>query len=460
MRGFFSDLVGEEPNEDKKSGRFVRTKKKKPINEHIIFKAPALITKTTWDQIQAQTEANKVKGTHTTKETETLWLRDMLTCGECGGKLVPKYGAYRKDGTRPKYYCCHWRGASQKVLRSVGRLERCALPLIRANEIETRVWQALLDPIRLLMNPERVKPLIDKKDVTTKLAQYDDSIKSFQADLRGVKLGVKRIMAMLQKPDAPELAADLLLKQLNDLETKRVTIEARIDDVKQQKADLYDAVENNKAYQQFIQGHKKQLKSLIHEIIRLKPEHKKRLVEGSFNDKIKVVINQDYMRVADPKNPKSFAEYETVAEGKWLLEWPEASFSGHLNIAVLKRFLDEGVIGKPMKIKGGSAIKSDQNTTLLQVSHGHLLVQSLQTQRSAYHLVYFDVLPVGTRVERHLFHLLLERLFFRCGDLVHRSHSIHGKVLVLFLQPAVQLTVIYFFVASVVYWIRAGAQLG
>jgi len=112
-----------------------RTKEKKPNEEHITLKVPhPIISKTLWDQIQKKTQFNKVKGKRITIARE-YFLRDVLICGECGAVIKPRHGNRRKDGTKPRYYSCFWRGTSEKQLR-VHHMTRCHLPYINAEELE------------------------------------------------------------------------------------------------------------------------------------------------------------------------------------------------------------------------------------------------------------------------------------------------------------------------------------
>ncbi len=123
-----------------KDGR--RTKEKKDASEHIRFKIPAIISRDRWEKIQEKTQFNKFKGKRITRASDH-WLRDMIFCGECGGRVKPRFGSKRKDGSAPSYYCCHWSKTSKKDLMASGK-EKCSLPHIPTEVVEDRIWNIMI----------------------------------------------------------------------------------------------------------------------------------------------------------------------------------------------------------------------------------------------------------------------------------------------------------------------------
>lgn len=119
-----------------------RMKQKKDASEHISFPIAPLISRTQWQQIQERTEFNKFKGKRITIASNH-WLRDMVFCGECGGRIKPRYGNKRKDGSAPAYYCCYWSQTSKKDLKARGK-EKCLLPHIPTEKLEKQIWDRIL----------------------------------------------------------------------------------------------------------------------------------------------------------------------------------------------------------------------------------------------------------------------------------------------------------------------------
>ena len=119
-----------------------RTKEKKDVSEHISFPIPPFISKTMWDEIQRKTQYNIKKGKRITI-SENHWLRDMIYCGECGGRMRSRFGSKRKDGSAPSYYSCHWSQTSKKDLLASGK-EKCSLPHISTKKLEDQIWNRIL----------------------------------------------------------------------------------------------------------------------------------------------------------------------------------------------------------------------------------------------------------------------------------------------------------------------------
>ena len=108
--------------------------------------------------------------------SKIYWLRDVLECHECGGRIKPSHGSKRKDGSFPRYYICYWRQASEKELKLHER-ERCVLPSIKADELEELIWYHLIMKLSLgtrrrktdiesIYDPKRYDNQIE--DLTTK----------------------------------------------------------------------------------------------------------------------------------------------------------------------------------------------------------------------------------------------------------------------------------------------------
>ena len=165
-----------------------RTGKMKPETEHITIEAPALISKTKWDEIQKKRTFNKTKAKRVTL-AQDYFLRDLLVCGECGGRILSiTHSRARKDESLPRYYGCYHHQETSKRLEASGRT-RCRLPLINADEIEAMVWD---DMVNLLTyggfealgqyHPSKLEGLIGA-------AKYDERISRSRNCIAGPGIG-------------------------------------------------------------------------------------------------------------------------------------------------------------------------------------------------------------------------------------------------------------------------------
>jgi len=230
-----------------KSGNWNRTKELKPPDQWVTYKLEPLISKTDWDKLQEKTISNIHKSKHVTEGGKTFWLRDMLVCGECGENVKHRLGNRRKDGIQPRYYCCYLRQTSKKTNKFHDR-EKCKLPLINAAGIEKLVWNDFIKTISLIINPKPLQTVIDSESVENKMADYDKTIKSHKTELRKNKTAIKQSLELLKNPELNKQAMSTVANNLNDLENEKITILSNINDAKAKKAELKEAVKNNKEY--------------------------------------------------------------------------------------------------------------------------------------------------------------------------------------------------------------------
>jgi DNA invertase Pin-like site-specific DNA recombinase len=305
-----------------------RTKQLKPENEHIPFPIEALVSKTEWDRVQEKTAFNKVKSKRSSYDQRMYWLRDLLYCGECGGRVKPHHGSTRKDGTFPRYYGCYWSQQKPKTLKLANRECKCTLPTIRAEKLEFDVWEILMmhyvgrlggfSPGRL----EGLGELVDQDRYDIALRDTRNLIESLEADRKRLELAKRRILDLLKKPDynENEFKAELNRNKDDILET-----ESRIQEAQARLKEIEAAKENDKLYREFMEDKKGILRKLAKDLINLEPQDKKRLAESMIVGG-KITINKTHPADENPNYTLDFEE--------------------HPNITLLKALMDEGKIGK------------------------------------------------------------------------------------------------------------------
>jgi site-specific DNA recombinase len=254
-----------------------RTKELKPAKEHIEFPIPHLISKPEWDRIQARTEFNKVKSKRTTW-SNNYWLRDVIHCFRCGGKMHPHMGSVRRDGTYPRYYCCYWASTSTKSLAAAQR-ERCTLPYIPADILEKAVWDTLLGMLRHPYHRKRhIAPLADLHD------QYDEQIQTMETELANLEREHKQVQKArqrlfnlyeLEKIDESEIS-----ERLSGNRQKILEIEGRIGEAIRRIDDLRFALENDKVAAEFVKNRRGAIKRMLEELEQLSSADRKRVIES------------------------------------------------------------------------------------------------------------------------------------------------------------------------------------
>jgi site-specific DNA recombinase len=313
---------------DPKSGTHHRTQKLKPEKDHIFLKAPDVLDKLTWDKIQKKTAFNRRKSKRTSPETELCWLRDSLKCGICGGVVKPRSGNIRKDGTRPRYYVCYWRRASEKELKLAGK-DRCLLPWVDAEKLERRVWMELVNFMQVALNPQCLKPLIDVDHYKNRLENIDKVYTQEKNKLKTKMMAEERILKDYEKDDDEfELVRPILRKRLQKTGEDIIGIHFKLDALNEKRSKLLIVKENDKKLQSFLLNEKKALRNLLQDIWKLPPVDRKTLVEASIEEPIK--IEMDYL----PPD-------EIITGKEWRFRWGENS---RLNFKSLKGLVEKRIL--------------------------------------------------------------------------------------------------------------------
>jgi site-specific DNA recombinase len=135
----------------KQQGRnYIHSIGKRPEEEWIHIKLPALITDTRWQEIQDRIKTQKHMPKRKYKGYEDHFLLDgLIYCYECGSRMKKKV-KMEKDGKARLYYSCYWQACSQTELEMAGR-SKCTMKSTDADNIDRELFNKL---INLLSNPD------------------------------------------------------------------------------------------------------------------------------------------------------------------------------------------------------------------------------------------------------------------------------------------------------------------
>jgi site-specific DNA recombinase len=315
---------------DVATGKHRRTKKEKPASEHIILEAPAIIDKLTWNRIQKRIEMQKSASKRVSEEAKNYWLRDSLVCGECEASVKPRSGRKNKAGVRDRYYACYYKGTSKKNLELAGR-KRCQTNYIKAHQIETMIWIALVRPMHLVLNPEKIVPMFEEKRYDKKREYLEQRIKQAERAVLRKQTVRKNLFKGFEDEN---FDVDEMAKRLNQNKTEILEAESRLKELKNDLLNLERAKEDDIHYQAFVKKNKSLLKEIVKSIISLPREDKKTLMEASITERLPVYKNPDFGKEHGAK--------------PWKIKRSDIK-NIQLNIKTLQEFLDDGKL-----IKNGS----------------------------------------------------------------------------------------------------------
>jgi len=265
-----------------------RTKEKKPAAEHIKFDLDPLISKGKWDKIQKRTAFNKIKSKRS-DAAKSYWLRDLLECGECGGRIKPRHGSKRKDGSFPRYYSCYWRQASKRDLKTHEKT-RCDLPFIKADDLEDRIWYQIFSQLSMAGRGKKtdIEKVFDLKLYDKQIDDLKVKIDRFENDLRKKERAKKRIYSML---DEDGFSKDEFLGKARETEDKIISIKGRLTETKDQIETIKEARASNSLLKRFLKNKRALIDKVYRDLVALSPEDKKQLVESMLEDNIRIGID-------------------------------------------------------------------------------------------------------------------------------------------------------------------------
>ena len=268
-----------------------RGAKLKPADQHITLEVPPLISKTTWDQVQAKRAFNKAKAKRVTL-AQDYWLRDLLVCGECESKIVAKtHSRPRKDGSRLRAYACYHHQTTNKRLEATGR-KRCELPLINAEAIEDMVWGQIMQTLsfggfRLKgeYQPSDLEALLDTGRFDEQLAHLEDIKNNLESELKVKERSKGRVIALL---DGEDFNQEDFRHKLFSLNEEITTLKASLEDNEAKIKILQENRDSHAEFLDFIEHNREWLAGVVEELSNLCPADKKVFVESLVPGKITV----------------------------------------------------------------------------------------------------------------------------------------------------------------------------
>ncbi|MFH2064491.1 MAG: recombinase family protein [Pseudomonadota bacterium] len=292
-----------------------QSNKMKPASEHIRFECPPLITKQTWDDIQAKLSGNKIRTKRTTGKNGPYWLRNTLVCGLCGATVKPHHGRTNVDGTFQRYYTCHWRSKGKKAYQLANK-SACSLPFIKADELEDAVWWRLM--YYLAPSHEKVvDQLFTQESFDEKVSEINQSIARHKDDIKRKELARKRLFDLLHDD---RFDPDELHTRLNDnfsairlAEMYISQAQNNLNEIDKKRADIAD-------WKKLIGGRRDILEKLRIDLNVLDLDDRRKLIERLLTTPIPVHI-----------------DYEDL-ESKWTL----GSFNFSFNSSVIQELIDDG----------------------------------------------------------------------------------------------------------------------
>jgi site-specific DNA recombinase len=298
-----------------------RTKKRKPSSEYITYKIPPLILKNQWDRIQKQTEFNKRKSKRSDK-TEDLIMRDVLICGRCGGRVKPRVGKVRKDGSVPRCYSCYWASTSKKKLIASGRKRKCSLPYIETKYIEKYVWPDLM--MRLTFTNSRIcDHLFNSKQHKDKINQLKETIYRLELEITKKERARNNLYKLVEE-DETNLGE--LKDRLRINKDEILALKGNLNESDLEYQGLVSLSESEKDISSFLSNNRNLVRKLRKDIFKLNSKDKKLLLESMLKDKVTVHYEEDN---------------ELDGPGG-----PTCDYKLELNPDILKRFIEEGKITK------------------------------------------------------------------------------------------------------------------
>jgi hypothetical protein len=262
----------------------------KPAEQHITINVPPLISRSRWELIQEKIKHNTTKSKRIGKSRD-YWLRDSLTCDICGAKLKPHHGSPRKDGIYPRKYGCFWRYATEKEL-SVHNRERCTLPVVDADELESLVWSELASRLSFGFRntPSQLETIISPEQFDAQLSELETRLAYLDADEKKLQTRRSRVLAQLDREDFNQEEFTRMLKdcdtELTRIKDRKIEVRTEIDEIQTQKNNVQEL-------SNFITQNKEWLVQIREDLNALNADDKKRVIESLVPGRITIETNPD-----------------------------------------------------------------------------------------------------------------------------------------------------------------------
>lgn len=255
----------------------------RPENEHIVFEAPPLISKTKWDRLQERLNNANSRGGRPSNAAQEFLLHDLCRCGICGAKMRSDYGNPRVDGTRSRHYACYWHKAGPKT-REIKGHQKCPLPLIPAELLEWQVFYVELMR-QLGIEPEQYKPLLNTQNKwDSKIEILAKTLSNVKANLRRKEMALKNLDSLLESGGFDQAAYSQkrsgFLLEIKALNQKLKDTQKDLDELRQRKSEEAEFARRISGTDPF--------KALTYKIINLPFTDKYRLLRGILDGSIVV----------------------------------------------------------------------------------------------------------------------------------------------------------------------------
>ena len=289
-------------------------------SEDIVYEAPPLISKSRWDEIQNRLESARQRSGRPIVGAKQFLLYGMLRCGECGGKIVPRWGAKRADDSKPRYYACHWRGCGKNQRELAGR-EKCSLPMIPAEKLEGYIfWNHLM--MRLGLNKETYYvPALELGNWDRKIETAQQKLEQLQDQMKKKRIALKNVDSLLEDPD---FDANTFKGKRNGILAEIHVLNQQIEDAASEIERLNQLLEEEDLLAKFAKDKQGALKEAHKRLVTLPDEGKQRLLRGMLAGPIVI------------KHPSPEAKLDDGPLMAWL------DFSFRFNPTILKEILNDG----------------------------------------------------------------------------------------------------------------------
>ncbi len=220
-----------------KNGRQVSRETMRPAEEWIPLPAcPAIITKTTFEEIQIQIQRNKVESLGNNKRTGQVGLlrAGYIFCGICGRKMYisyPSRSSIRNRSTSPYYLCRRSTGGETGVVYNhrtqinLHYIERAVREKIRQALLEPDLIRARVEEIR-----SRQRPTVDTTSIEATIVRIDKSIRDLdklaeQATTGDLAAGLAQQANQLERQKSEATA---MLHSVVEIEEQRMETELEL----------------------------------------------------------------------------------------------------------------------------------------------------------------------------------------------------------------------------------------
>ena len=268
-----------------------RTDQLKDESEWIVFDLPRIVPKSLWNKVTEKRQFNIRKQKRTTWQQDS-WLRDSLRCMQCGGRVYPRKGQTKKNGTYLKYYACYWGSCTIQEL-TIHNREKCIKTHLKANDLEQYVWDYLTfyltgnhaddEKEQELQKKAEVKfAILSEGNFDDRISMIEKKIVRLKALLQGKELANKRILDSLEDDDVSMVS---LKTRLYENEQNLILLREQILDGENDRLELEELKKDKQSYLE----NKDILFSIWSDLQDFKPQDRKKMLESLVPDGIEVL---------------------------------------------------------------------------------------------------------------------------------------------------------------------------